>query len=258
MLWWWWCRSRCFLLPRAILTLAKLISRSLLRKVAVIHMFPVRLHFHFFRDASYDYDTTFQYVPFKAITFGWLWVVMLADQWLVCTVSSWHGILVCHMCGLRGPQILTSWRRRWRHLLQSCRTRYGWTSRGAYRATRRVNHRSRLIMPGALHDTEPYMPRPSIGAVSTHLGWSPACLIHHDWQRKGKHRNIEVPLSGWLVDVSGQQWYRSHDRWAMQLSGNGGTAGPNGDEGRGPSCHAGKPQSIPSLVAQGDLGTQSW
>jgi hypothetical protein len=28
--------------------------------------------FSFFRDASYDYDTTFQYVPFKAITFGWL------------------------------------------------------------------------------------------------------------------------------------------------------------------------------------------
>ena len=123
MLWWWWCRSRCFLLSRTILTLAKLISRSLLRKVKVIHMFPVRLQFHLFRDASYDYDTAFQYVPFKAITFGWLWVVMLADQWLVCTVSSWHGILVGHMCGVRGPQILTSWRRRWRHLLQSCRIR---------------------------------------------------------------------------------------------------------------------------------------
>ena len=49
------------------------------------------------------------------------------------------GILVDHMCGLRGPQILMSWRRRWRHILQSCRISFGWTSRGG-RATRRANH----------------------------------------------------------------------------------------------------------------------
>ena len=37
-------------------------------------MFPVRLQFHLFRDASYDYDTTFQYVPSHH-----LWLVVSGD-----------------------------------------------------------------------------------------------------------------------------------------------------------------------------------